>query len=83
MQSSTPASRQGRPGRPYKGDRHATMVKMPVELHREVLGRAESEGLPLGDYLTRVIAEAHGHTAPAYCYPEPSSQEELPIARAS
>jgi hypothetical protein len=83
MQSSNSARQPGRPGRPYKGDRHATMVKMPVELHREVQALAEAEGLHLGDYLTRIIAEAHGRTAPAYCYPQPTAQEELPIARAS
>lgn len=65
-------------GRKHKGPRHATMVRLPDPIYAEVARLAGGEGLPVTDYLTRVVAEAHGRQAPPYCYPP--NQTELPIA---
>jgi len=72
-----------RGGRPSKGDRSAVLVRMPRELREQVEALAAGERLPLCDYLTRIIAEAHDYQPPAYCYPTVDQQGVLPIAQAS
>lgn len=67
-----------RPGRPSKGDRVDTLVLMARPIREASQKRAQELGLPLCDYLARVIAEAHGITAPDYCYPERTPQQSLP-----
>lgn len=76
-----PAPRKGRRGRPSKGNRVGTFVSLPVELREECQQLATREGLPLGDVVTRLVAEALDREAPAYCYPR--RHEELPLADAS
>lgn len=78
--SSPPRARRGR--KP-KGVRVGTFVSLPIELRRASEEIAQREGLPLGDVITRIVAEGLGIPAPAYCYPERTAQEELPLNRAS
>lgn len=59
------------------------MVRLPVDRHEQLKEIAQREGVDLGDYLVRVVLEAHDWPAPAYCYPATTEQGELPIARAS
>ncbi len=80
---TSPVRPRRRPGRQSKGARHPITVRLPAHIYEQVAELARGEGVPTGDYLTRVVAEAHGHRAPAYCYPSPTNQEELPIDRAS
>jgi hypothetical protein len=59
------------------------LVRLPTELREQAQAIATEERLPLGDVITRMVAEARGMTAPAYCYPKHQTQEELPLTRAS
>jgi hypothetical protein len=59
------------------------MVRLPEDRHRELREIAKREGVDLGDYLVRVVLEAHSWPVPAYCYPASAKQGELPIAQAS
>jgi hypothetical protein len=80
MQNGQKAPRKRR--RHWKGERVGTFVPLPVELRRLVDDVAKQEGLPLGDVLTRLVAEGLGTTAPAFCYPsttDHATQEELPL----
>jgi hypothetical protein len=79
----TPAKTKARKGRAHKGDRVGTLVRLPTELREHAQAIATQEHLPLGDVITRMVAEALGLTAPAYCYPKDQTQEELPLTRAS
>lgn len=72
---------KSRKGRVPKGERVGVLVRMPVELREECLAMCQREGLPLTDVVTRLVAEALGREAPAYCYPQ--ATEELPLDRAS
>jgi hypothetical protein len=54
---------------------------LPVELRRAAEAIAQREQLPLGDVITRIVAEGLGIPAPAYCYP--IDQQELPLTQAS
>lgn len=68
----------------WKGERIGTYVALPVDLRQAVDARAAQEGLPLGDFVTRLLAEGIGEPAPARCYPaNHSMQEELPLNQAS
>lgn len=78
----TPAPRRRR-GRPPKGERVGTFVALPVDLRRAAEAIAVDEQMPLGDVITRIVAEGLGIPAPAYCYPTQSAQEELPLTKAS
>ena len=79
----TPAKSKARKGRVPKGDRVGTLVRLPTELREQAQAIATQERLPLGDVITRMVAEALGLTAPAYCYPKVRAQEELPLNKAS
>ncbi len=63
------ANRRGRPptgGRRSLGPRKAQTVRMPVS-HFDVFdAAAEDEGLEIGDYLVKTLAEAHGLPVPGY-----------------
>lgn len=59
------------------------MVRLPEDRHQQLKEIAERQGMDLGDYLVRIVLEAHDWTVPAYCYPKSSEQAELPIAQAS
>lgn len=79
MQTSpAPKSRRGR--KP-KGNRVGTFVALPVELRRAAEEIAQREQLPLGDVITRIVAEGLGIPAPAYCYPSITQQQELPLTQ--
>lgn len=79
----TPVRTKARKGRVPKGDRVGTLVRLPAELREQAQAIASQEHLPLGDVITRMVAEALGMTAPAYCYPKHQEQEELPLNKAS
>jgi hypothetical protein len=79
----TPAKTGARKGRVPKGDRVGTLVRLPTELREHAQAIATQERLPLGDVITRMVAEALGLMAPAYCYPKDQVQEELPLNKAS
>ncbi|MGH3821970.1 MAG: hypothetical protein ACRDRA_03890 [Pseudonocardiaceae bacterium] len=79
----TPVRTKAKKGRVPKGDRVGTLVRLPTELREHAQTIATQEGLPLGDVITRMVAEALGQQAPAYCYPKPQMQEELPLNKAS
>lgn len=81
METSTAPKR--RRGRKPKGERVGTFVALPVDLRKAAEAIAEQEGLPLGDVITRIVAEGLDIPAPAYCYPAKSQQEELPLTKAS
>lgn len=72
-----------RRGRKPKGVRVGTFVSLPVELRRAAEEIARREQLPLGDVITRIVAEGLGIPAPAYCYPTATQQSELPLTKAS
>lgn len=79
----TSAAARVRRGRKPKGHRIGTFVALPVELRHAAEEVARIEELPLGDVITRIVAEGLGLPAPAYCYPETSDQQELPLNNAS
>src|SRR4051794_26988031 len=74
---------RSRRGRKPKGVRVGTFVSLPVELRRAAEEIARREQLPLGDVITRIVAEGLGIPAPAYCYPATAQQTELPLTKAS
>jgi hypothetical protein len=78
----TPATKTRR-GRKPKGVRVGTFVSLPVELRRAAEEVAQREQMPLGDVITRLVAEGLELPAPAYCYPKATAQEELPLNKAS
>lgn len=78
-----PAKTKARKGRVPKGHRVGTLVRLPAELREHAQAIATRECLPLGDVITRMVAEALGLTAPAYCYPKDQAQQELPLNKAS
>lgn len=83
MQTSPAPKPKARRGRPPKGERVGTFVALPVELRRAAEAIAQREGLPLGDVITRIVAEGLELPAPAYCYPAVQQQQELPLTKAS
>lgn len=83
METPTTAAPKARRGRKPKGNRVGTFVALPIELRRAAESIARDEGLPLGDVITRLVAERLDMPAPAYCYPAKQHQEELPLTKAS
>lgn len=81
MQEPLPTPSRSRRGRKPKGERVGTFVSLPVDLRRAAEAIAQHEQLPLGDVITRIVAEGLGIPAPAYCYP--NDQQELPLTQAS
>lgn len=55
-----------KPGTPSKGPRKASTVRAPDEHHDRYLAEAQRLGLPVGDYLVWVLAQAHDLPAPDY-----------------
>ena len=55
-----------RPGRQSKGDREPTTVRAPRAHMSIYRAEASERGMPLGDYLAFVLADAHGLDAPHY-----------------
>ena len=76
-------TRKSRRGRKSKGPRVGTFVALPVDLRLAAEEIARDEQLPLGDVITRFVAEGLRMAPPAYCYPKPEIQEELPLTKAS
>ena len=58
----------GRPGPKPKGKRTAITSRYPDDHLALYKARAVAEGMPLGDYLARVLAEAHGLDEPSYLH---------------
>lgn len=80
----TPETPPSRRRSHWKGERVGTYVALPVDLRQALNARAAEEGLPLGDFVTRLLSEGIGKPAPARCYPvDRSMQEELPLNKAS
>lgn len=66
-QSSRFTSRMaGKPGPKPKGKRTPFIGRYPDDHLAVYKARAAAEGIPLGDYLARVMAEAHGLDEPSY-----------------
>lgn len=63
----------GGPGRPSRGPRRYIGVKVPAPLADEVLTKAAESGLSITDYVSGVLAKAHGHPV------DSSQQEALPL----
>jgi hypothetical protein len=72
-----------RRGRKPKGVRVGTFIALPIDLRQAAEEIARREQMPLGDVITRIVAEGLGIPAPAYCYPAPTQQSELPLTQAS
>lgn len=67
-----------RRGRRPKGDRAQILARVPKN-HRELYEqRAAEEGLPLGDYVALVMAQAHELKEPEYIHRD-QNQEALPL----
>lgn len=65
-------------GRPSKGPRDAIMAKPPLEFGAILKQNADAAGLPYGDYLVMLAAEALN--MPQYAPPRPRDRAaELPI----
>lgn len=83
METSPTTAPKARRGRKPKGNRVGTFVALPIELRRAAEDIAKREGLPLGDVITRLVAERLDIPAPPYCYATTQHQEELPLTKAS
>lgn len=71
MRNQIPSSRftsrmAGKPGPKPKGKRTPFIGRYPDDHLAVYKARAAAEGIPLGDYLARVMAEAHGLDEPSY-----------------
>lgn len=66
-----------KPGRPAKGDREAATGRFPRAHLDTYKARAAAAGLPLGDYLALVMAQAHGLDEPAYLTKNPDQPQLL------
>lgn len=65
------------PGPRPKGDREPFTGRYPREHLAIYKARAAAAGLPLGDYLARVLASAHGLDEPEYITRNPNQPELL------
>ena len=66
-----------RPGPKPKGDRAPFTGRFPAA-HLDIYrARAAAAGMPLGDYLSVVLATAHGLDEPAYVHRNNRNQPEL------
>jgi|NGEPerStandDraft_6_1074524.scaffolds.fasta_scaffold196369_2 hypothetical protein len=41
-------------------------MRLPEDLADDVIRRADDAGLDINDYVTMVMAQAHGHQVPSY-----------------
>ncbi|GEL26465.1 hypothetical protein PSU4_54190 [Pseudonocardia sulfidoxydans NBRC 16205] len=73
--------RRRKPGRPSKGDRVFTGLRLPRQYRTAAEEIARRDGLDVNDVLTRLVGERLGLPVPDYCYPDSASdaQEELPL----
>jgi len=74
-----------KPGPKPQGPTKPTPTYLPLDLHEEVEALAKRDGIARSRVMTRLVAEALGRRAPAYCYPTTTEQQELelPLNRAS
>ena len=73
-----------KPGRPAKGDRVFTAVRLPREYRMAAEAIARRDGVDVTDVVTRMVGESLGLPIPDYCLPKTTSQqEELPLNKAS
>lgn len=57
IQPRPPADRRG-PGRPHKGDRHVTSVRIPQEMWDRLSAESEQTGISRGDLAVHYIAQS-------------------------
>lgn len=62
-------------GRPHKGDRHMTSVRLPQEVYEEVQRRAAERGAHVSGYLADLVSVTLG--LPEYA--NETRQEQLPM----
>ena len=67
----------GKPGPKPKGKRTQFVGRYPDDHLAVYKARAMAEGIPLGDYLARVMAQAHGLDEPPYLHRSRSQPELL------
>lgn len=65
----------GKPGPKPKGKRTPFVGRYPDDHLAVYKALAAAEGIPLGDYLARVMAAAHGLDEPSYLHRTPSHPE--------
>jgi len=71
-------------GRPSKGDRVFTAVRLPRPYRALLEEMADRDGIDVNDVVTRLVGEGLGQPLPDYCQPKVASeQEELPLNKAS
>lgn len=81
MESMSPGRKRGRPA---KGDRIFTAVRLPVQYRAGVEAIAKRDGIDVQDVLTRIVGEYLSLPIPDYCLPKTDGQqEELPLTKAS
>ncbi len=61
----------------------ATPVYLPADLRAEAEEVARRDGLALTWVITRMVAESLGRPIPEHCYPKATTQQELPLNKAS
>lgn len=54
------------PGRKPKGKRSAVTVRVPEDQKPLLEAQARKAGLPLGDYIAKILAEHHEYPVPGY-----------------
>lgn len=52
--------RRSNGGRPSKGDRHAFKTRIAMPVAERLVAEADARGMPWGDYIEAVVAQAHG-----------------------
>lgn len=76
--------RVGSGGRPSKGDRVFTGVRLPRTYRAAAEAIAKRDGIDVNDVVTRIVGEHLGLPIPDYCRPKTApDQQELPLTKAS
>lgn len=72
---------RGKPGPEPKGDRRQYTFRLPDEHFEHYKAVAKSYNVPLGDYLSEVLANCHGLPRPAYVERRARGQRMLPLEK--
>jgi hypothetical protein len=70
-------------GRKPKGNRTPVRTMLPVEVVEAADAMAAQDGLDRTAVLGRLLCERLGFPVPAYCLPPNTTQQELPLTKAS